>query len=48
VNRWPRLDEGRIRQLRQAPGDLGLAHTGRPDHEDVLGRDLLTQRVGYL
>ena len=34
------LDEGASGQLREAPGDLGLAHPGRPDHEDVLGRDL--------
>ena len=37
------LDEGRIGQARQAPGDLGLAHAGGPDHENVLGRDLLAQ-----
>ncbi len=32
------LDEGRLRQLGQAPRNLGLADAGRPDHQDVLGR----------
>ena len=35
------LDERRLREPREAPGDLGLADTGRADHEDVLRRDLL-------
>src|SRR6185437_13352071 len=35
--------EGRLRQLRQSPRDLGLADAGRPDHEDVLRRDLVAQ-----
>ena len=39
------LDEGRARELREAARDLGLADAGRPDHEDVLGRDLLAQRL---
>ena len=42
------LDEGRIRQLGQTTGDLGLAHAGRSDHQDVLGRDFLAQRVTHL
>ncbi len=37
------LDEGRIGQARQAARDLGLAHAGGADHEDVLGRDLVAQ-----
>ena len=45
-----RLDfhERRIGEAREPPCDLGLAHAGRPDHQDVLGRDLLAQRVGDL
>ena len=35
------LDERRLREPRQPPRDLGLADAGRPDHQDVLGRDLL-------
>ena len=35
------LDERRLRQPRQPPRDLGLADAGRPDHQDVLRRDLL-------
>ncbi len=42
------FDEGRVRELRQPPRDLGLAHAGGPDHQDVLGRDLLAQRLGHL
>jgi hypothetical protein len=38
------LEEGRVGQLGEAPRDLGLAAAGRPDHQDVLGRDLLAQR----
>src|SRR6185295_7060307 len=30
---------------REPARDLGLAHTGRADQQDVLGRDLLPQRV---
>ena len=37
------LDERRLRQPRQAAGDLRLADAGRPDHQDVLRRDLLGQ-----
>ena len=33
------LDERRLREPRQTPGDLGLADTGRPDHQDVLRDD---------
>ena len=39
------LDKRRPGQPRQAPRDLGLAHAGGADHEDVLGRDLLAQRA---
>ena len=42
------LDEGRIGELGQAARDLGLAHAGGADHEDVLGRDLGAQRFGNL
>jgi hypothetical protein len=42
------LDERRVGELRQAPRDFGLADAGRTDHEDVLGRDLLAQRLLYL
>ena len=35
------LEEGRLRQPRQPPRDLGLADARRPDHQDVLRRDLL-------
>ncbi len=42
------FDEGRIGEPRQPPRDLGLAHAGGPDHQDVLGRDLLAQRLGHL
>ena len=35
------LDEGRIGELGEAAGDLGLADAGRADHQDVLGQDLL-------
>ena len=39
------LDERRVGELGEAPRDLGLADAGRADHEDVLGRDLLAQRL---
>src|SRR5205823_8694983 len=42
------LDEGRIREPREAPGDLRLADPGGADHQDVLRRDLLAQRLGHL
>src|SRR5262245_3231262 len=35
------LDEGRARELGQAPRNLSLADAGRADHEDVLGQNLL-------
>ena len=34
------LHEGRVGQLGQPAGDLGLAHAGGADHDDVLGDDL--------
>ncbi len=37
------LDERRVGQCRQAPCDLGLAHTGRADHQDVLGHHFVAQ-----
>ena len=37
------LHERRVGQLGQAAADLGLAAAGRPDHQDVLGRDLVAQ-----
>ena len=37
--------ERRVRELRQTARDLGLAAAGGTDHEDVLGRDLLAQRI---
>src|SRR6266446_5053675 len=39
------LDEGRVGEAREAARDLGLAHAGRADHQDVLRRDLLAQRL---
>jgi len=35
------LQEGGVGQPREAAGDLGLAHSGRSDHDDVLGHHLL-------
>ena len=37
------LDERRLRELGQAPRDLGLADAGRADHQDVLRRHILGQ-----
>ena len=37
------LDERRLRQARQPPGDLGLADARGSDHQDVLRRDLGAQ-----
>ena len=42
------LDERSIREPRQAPRDLGLADAGRTDHQDVLRRDFLAQRLCHL
>src|SRR6476646_4245531 len=33
----------RLAKLVSAPRDLGFADAGRPDHDDVLGRDLVAQ-----
>ena len=41
------LQKGRIGQLGQSPGDLGLADTGRPDHQNVLGGDFVAQLRRY-
>ena len=35
------LQERGVRELRQPPGQFGLADTRRPDHEDVLRHDLV-------
>ena len=37
--------ERRVREPREAARDLGLAAAGGADHEDVLGRDFLAQRI---
>ena len=37
------LDEGRARELGEAPGNLRLADAGRADHQDVLRHHLLAQ-----
>jgi hypothetical protein len=37
------LYERCVGQLGQPASNLGLAHAGRPDHEDVLWHDLVTQ-----
>ena len=42
------LQEGRVGQLRQAARDLGFAHAGRTDHDDVLGDDFFRQFGGKL
>ncbi len=42
------LDERRIGKPRQPARDLRLAHAGRPDHQDVLRRDLVAQRFRHL
>ncbi len=42
------LDERRLGEPREPTRDLGLAHAGRPDHQDVLRRDFLAQRFGHL
>ena len=39
------LDERRVGQPRQAARDLGLAARRRADHQDVLRRDFLAQRL---
>ena len=38
------LEERRAGELGEAARDLGLAAAGRPDHQDVLGHDLLAHR----
>ena len=42
------LDEGRIGKLGQAPRDLGLAHAGGSDHQDVLRHHLVAHGAGEL
>ena len=42
------LDERRVGEPREPARDLGLADAGRADHQDVLRRDLLAQRLGDL
>src|SRR5690606_12770716 len=40
------LDEGGAGEAGQPAGDLGLAHARRPDHDDVVGDDLLADVLG--
>src|SRR6185437_11947320 len=40
------LYERRAGELGETPRDLGLADAGRPDEDDVVGRDLLADRLG--
>ena len=40
------FEERRADELRQPPGDFSFAHAGRPDHDDVLGRDVLRSSSG--
>ena len=42
------LTNGAFASLRQPARDLGLADAGRPDHQDVLRRDFLAQRLAHL
>ena len=42
------LDERRVGEPREAARDFRLADAGRADHQDVLRRDLLPQRLGHL
>ena len=42
------LDERSAGKPREAAGDLGLADTGRPDHQDILGQHFLAQLTGKL
>ena len=39
------LDERRVGQFRQTPRDFGFADAGRSDHQNVLRRDFLAQRI---
>jgi hypothetical protein len=39
------LDEGRTGKLGEAARDLGLADASWPDHQDVLGQNLLAQLI---
>jgi hypothetical protein len=42
------LDERRLSELREASRDLRLPDAGRADHDDVLRRDLVAERLGHL
>ncbi|MBA7653721.1 hypothetical protein ES703_61578 [subsurface metagenome] len=42
------LDEGRVGQHGQPPGNLGLAHPGGADEDDVIGHDLFAEVIGDL
>src|SRR5256886_5013629 len=42
------LEERRLGELREPPGDLGLPDAGRADHDDVLRRDLVPQLGGQV
>ena len=37
------LEKGRLRQPREPAGDLGLAHAGGTNHQDVLGCDFIRE-----
>ncbi len=40
------LEERRLDEPRESPGDLGLAYAGRPDHDDILRHDLVPELFG--
>ena len=42
------LDERRVHELGQPPGDLGLANARGADHEDVLGEHVFAQLIGQI
>src|SRR6185437_12813182 len=42
------LEEWRVGQLGQAAGDLGFAHAGGANHDDVLRHDIVSQFGGEL
>ena len=42
------FDEGSASQLCQAPGDFGFTDSSRADHQNVLGRYFLAQRIVQL
>jgi hypothetical protein len=42
------LEEGGLGELGESAGNLGLAHPGRADHQDVLGQHLFTHGLRQL